>query len=53
LKDPKDDLMLEVAVEFQCEYIITFNQKVFFGVDKFGVKVVTPQEFLLERYILK
>jgi putative PIN family toxin of toxin-antitoxin system len=52
LKDPKDDLVLEVAVESQCEYIITFNKKDFIGAEKFGIKVVTPKEFLVERGIL-
>ncbi|MBL3591823.1 MAG: putative toxin-antitoxin system toxin component, PIN family [gamma proteobacterium endosymbiont of Lamellibrachia anaximandri] len=51
LKDPKDDLVLEVAVESQSEYIITFNKKDFRGVDKFGIKAVTPQEFMIERGI--
>jgi putative PIN family toxin of toxin-antitoxin system len=51
LKDPKDDLVLEVAVESQSEYIITFNTRDFQGVEKFGIKVVTPQEFLLTRGI--
>lgn len=46
LKDPKDDLVLEVAVESECPYIITFNARDFHGVNKFGVQVVTPQEFL-------
>ena len=49
LKDPKDDLVLEVAVESQSEYIITFNKKDFRGSEKFGIKVVTPQEFMSER----
>jgi putative PIN family toxin of toxin-antitoxin system len=53
LKDPKDDLVLEVAVESQSEYIITFNKKDFLGVEKFGIKVVTPKEFLVEKGILK
>jgi putative PIN family toxin of toxin-antitoxin system len=53
LKDPLDDLVLEVAVESQSEYIITFNKKDFRGVDRFGIKVVTPQEFMVERGILK
>lgn len=53
LKDPKDDLVLEVAVESQSEYIITFNKKDFKGVNKFGIQVVTPKEFLIERGILK
>lgn len=51
LKDPKDDLVLEVAVESQSEYIITFNKKDFRGIDKFGLKAVTPQEFMIERGI--
>ncbi|MBL3619748.1 MAG: putative toxin-antitoxin system toxin component, PIN family [gamma proteobacterium endosymbiont of Lamellibrachia anaximandri] len=51
LKDPKDNLVLEVAVESQSEYIITFNKKDFRGVDKFGIKAVTPQEFMIERGI--
>lgn len=51
LKDPKDDLVLEVAVESQSKYIITFNKKDFKGCDKFGIKVVTPQEFIKIRGI--
>lgn len=46
LKDPKDDMVLELAVEAQCEYIVTFNRKDFTGSDQFGIIVVTPQEFL-------
>ncbi len=53
LKDPKDDLVLEVAVESQSEYIITFNKKDFKGVDKFDIKVLTPKELLIEKGVLK
>ena len=53
LKDPKDDLVLEVAVESQSKYIITFNKRDFKGVDKFGIKVLTPKEFLIEIGVLK
>ncbi len=51
LKDPKDDLVLEVAVESQSKYIITFNKKDFKGIEKFGIKALTPQEFMIERGI--
>ena len=51
LKDPKDDLVLEVAVESQSEYIITFNTMDFKGCSKFAIKVVTPQEFIRMRGI--
>lgn len=46
LKDPQDDMVLELAVEAQCDYIISFNKKDFVGVHKFGLQVLTPQEFL-------
>ncbi len=49
LKDPKDDLVLEVAVESQSKYIITFNKKDFKGCNKFGIEIVTPQEFIKVR----
>ena len=48
LKDPKDDMVLELAVEAQCKYIISFNKRDFAGVEKFGLQVLTPQEFLKE-----
>jgi putative PIN family toxin of toxin-antitoxin system len=51
LKDSNDDLVLEVAVESQSKYIITFNKRDFRGVETFGIKVVTPQEFMIERGI--
>ncbi len=46
LKDPRDDMVLEVAVEAECQYIVTDNQRDFVGADRFGVQVVTPREFL-------
>ena len=48
LKDPKDDMVLELAVEAQCKYIVGFNKRDFAGVEKFGLRVLTPQEFLKE-----
>lgn len=46
LIDPKDDFILELAVESSCDYIITYNLNDFKGVDRFGVKAITPKEFL-------
>ena len=51
LRDPKDDMVLEVAVESQSKYIITFNKRDFDGVEKFAVKALTAQEFMIERGI--
>jgi putative PIN family toxin of toxin-antitoxin system len=46
LKDPKDDFIVELAVEAQCDFIITYNEKDFKGSEKFGIKTLTPKEFL-------
>lgn len=46
LNDPKDDFILELAVESQSDFIITYNQKDFKGIDRFGLKAMTPKEFL-------
>lgn len=46
LSDAKDDMVLELAVSSQCDYLITYNQSDFRGAEKFGVKVIPPQEFL-------
>ncbi len=46
LKDPKDDMVLELAVSSGCEFIITSNRRDFVGIEQFGVAVMTPAEFL-------
>lgn len=46
LRDPKDDFLLELAVESGSEYIVTFNVKDFNGIERFGVKAIRPGEFL-------
>ena len=46
LKDPKDDMVLELAVESESDFIITYNQKDFTGIEKFGISVLSPKEFL-------
>jgi putative PIN family toxin of toxin-antitoxin system len=48
LKDPKDDMVLEAAVAAGCTYIVTFNVRDFAGAELFGIKIVTPREFLVE-----
>jgi len=48
LPDPDDDLLLELAVEAGCQRIVTYNQRDFRGIEPFGVRAVTPQEFLRE-----
>lgn len=51
LRDPKDDLVLELAVESEADYIVTHNLKDFAEVGRFGLEAITPREFL-ERHNL-
>ena len=53
LKNPKDDLVLEVAVESSCDFIISYNKIDFRDINKFGLKVLTPLEFLKLIKVLK
>ena len=42
LRDAKDELILDLAVTAQCDYIVTHNQKDFVGTEKFGIRVLDP-----------
>ncbi len=46
LPDPKDDMVLELAVAANNQIIVTHNLKDFAGVNKFGVEAITPKQFL-------
>ena len=46
IKDRKDDMFLELAVESESNFIVTFNKKDFEGTEKFGIKILAPKEFL-------
>jgi putative PIN family toxin of toxin-antitoxin system len=48
LKDPNDDMVLELAVTGNCDVIISYNKKDFAGVDQFGLRVLSAKEFLKE-----
>lgn len=47
LRDPKDDLVLELAVKAGCAYIVTYNKRDFVGVEQFNLRVLDAGEFLL------
>ncbi len=46
LSDPKDEMILEVAVAANCEYIVTHNIRHFNAVKGFRVRAITPKDFL-------
>ncbi len=46
LKDPKDDMVLELAVTSKCDFIVSYNKHDFQNIRTFGLQVVTPKELL-------
>lgn len=48
LRDPGDEMVLELAVAAQCDAIVTFNKRDFQGIEQFAVRMLTPVEFLRE-----
>ena len=46
LNDPKDDMVLELALAAECKYIVTHNLRDFRIQTRGALKVVTPGEFL-------
>jgi putative PIN family toxin of toxin-antitoxin system len=48
LKDSGDDHILEVAISSQTQTIVTHYLRDFVGVEKFGVRAITPKQLLKE-----
>jgi len=46
LSDAGDELVLELAVTAECEYIVTHNVSDFKNIGRFGIQAITPKEFL-------
>lgn len=46
LRDPRDELVLEVAVAAGCPEIVTHNVRDFAGSEQFGVEITTPRQWL-------
>lgn len=46
LRDPRDDHVLELAVEAECDLIVTHNVRDFGGSDQFSISAIRPGEFL-------
>jgi putative PIN family toxin of toxin-antitoxin system len=44
--DPNDDFIIDLAVKCQADFLITYNEKDFKGISSFGIRVVTPKQFL-------
>jgi predicted nucleic acid-binding protein len=46
LRDSRDDHVLELAAAAGCGVVVTHNVRDFAGCERFGVKAITPGEFL-------
>jgi len=46
LRDPDDDMVLELAVAAGCVAVVTYNVRDFRGAERFGVEVWTPVDLL-------
>jgi putative PIN family toxin of toxin-antitoxin system len=46
LRDPNDDMILELAVAAGCNFIITHNKHDFKNIEEFGLQAISPVEFL-------
>jgi putative PIN family toxin of toxin-antitoxin system len=46
LRDPADDMVLEVAVESESDFIVTHNIRDFIGIEQFGIEAITPKQLL-------
>jgi putative PIN family toxin of toxin-antitoxin system len=46
LPDPKDDMVLEVAIASGATHIVTFNLKDLRSAARFGINVLTPADFI-------
>jgi putative PIN family toxin of toxin-antitoxin system len=46
LKDPRDELVLELAANAQADFIISYNERDFVGAERFGIKVLNSKAFL-------
>ena len=45
-RDPDDNFILELAIKANADFIVTFNKKDLSRAIEFGVRLVTPREFL-------
>lgn len=46
LPDADDEFLLDLAVRCQCDYLITFNPRDLIAASTFGIRIVTPGQFL-------
>jgi len=46
LKDPSDDMILELEMSANASYIVTHNITDFKETNKFNIEIITPKDYL-------
>ncbi len=46
LSDPDDEMILELAIASQSDYVLTYNKRDMKNIEQLGIAVITPKEFL-------
>jgi predicted nucleic acid-binding protein len=46
VRDPNDEFLLELAAASQADFLVTHNIRDFRGSEVYGIRLVTPGEFL-------
>lgn len=46
-KDKDDDFLIDLALKCQAQFIISYNNKDLKPIEKFGISILTPKQFLL------
>ncbi|MCP4110886.1 MAG: putative toxin-antitoxin system toxin component, PIN family [Desulfobacteraceae bacterium] len=44
--DPDDDFLIDLAVAAQADFLITYNPRDMRNIERFGIEMVSPKEFL-------
>lgn len=53
LRDPDDEMVLELAIGSRADWIVTFNKRDFAGTERFGIGLLTPVELLQKIGVLR
>lgn len=44
--DPDDDFIIDLAIKYQSDFIISYNDKHLKNIRKFGIDILNPKQFL-------
>jgi putative PIN family toxin of toxin-antitoxin system len=45
--DPDDDLVIEAAIASRSDFILTYNHRDLRGAERFGIRCLSPKDFLI------